>query len=40
VFLRAARQYLLARWRYRPASEDGRAVSSSTIITLRFTLEG
>jgi periplasmic protein TonB len=40
VFLKAARQYLLAHWRYRPASEDGRAVTSSTVITLRFTLEG
>jgi periplasmic protein TonB len=40
VFLRAARQYLLAHWRYRPASEDGRAVTSTTVITLRFTLEG
>ncbi len=40
VFLKAARQYLLAHWLYRPASEDGRAVISSTVITLRFTLEG
>ena len=40
VFLRAARQYLLAHWRYRPASEDGQTVRSSTMITLRFTLEG
>jgi protein TonB len=40
AFLKAARQYLLAHWRYRPASEDGRAVTSSTVITLRFTLEG
>jgi protein TonB len=40
VFLKAARQYLLAHWLYRPASEDGRAVTSSTVITLRFTLEG
>ena len=40
AFLKAARQYLLAHWRYRPASEDGRAVTSSTVITLHFTLEG
>ena len=40
VFLNAARRYLLAHWRYRPASEDGRAVTSSTVITLRFTLDG
>lgn len=40
VFLKAARQYVLAHWRYRPASEDGRVVASSTVVTLRFTLEG
>jgi periplasmic protein TonB len=40
VFLKAARQYLLAHWRYRPASEDGRSVTSSTVVTLHFTLEG
>jgi protein TonB len=40
VFLNAARRYLLAHWLYRPASEDGRTVASSTVITLRFTLEG
>ena len=40
VFFEAARRYLLAHWRYRPASEDGRAVSSSTVITLRFQLDG
>ena len=40
VFLAAARRHLIARWRYRPATEDGRAVASSTVITLRFELEG
>jgi len=40
AFLSAARRHLLAHWRYRPASEDGRAVSSSTVITLRFQLDG
>lgn len=40
VFLRAARRHLIAHWRFRPASEDGRAVSSSTVITLRFQLDG
>lgn len=39
VFLAAARAHLLARWRYRPATEDGRAVASTTVITLRFELE-
>ena len=40
AFLSAARRHLLAHWRYRPASEDGRAVVSSTVITLRFQLDG
>jgi protein TonB len=40
AFLAAARRHLLAHWRYKPASEDGRAVSSSTVITLRFELDG
>ena len=40
AFLSAARRHLLAHWRYRPASEDGRAVISSTVITLRFQLDG
>lgn len=39
-FLDAARRYLLAHWRYEPASDDGRAVTSSTVITLRFQLDG
>jgi periplasmic protein TonB len=39
-FLDAARRYLIAHWRYQPASEDGRAVVSSTVITLRFQLDG
>jgi hypothetical protein len=40
AFLNSARRHLLSRWRYRPASEDGRAVASTTIITLKFRLEG
>jgi protein TonB len=39
-FLEAARRYLIAHWRYQPATEDGRAVASSTVITLRFQLDG
>lgn len=38
-FLEAARKHLLAKWRYKPATEDGRPVPSSTVITLRFELE-
>ena len=40
VFLDAARRHLLAHWRYKPATEDGRAIASSTVITLRFEIEG
>ena len=39
VFLEAARRYLVAHWRYKPATEDGRAVDSSTVITLHFQLD-
>jgi len=39
VFLAAARRHILAHWRYRAATEDGRAVASSTVITLRFQLD-
>jgi periplasmic protein TonB len=39
-FLDAARRYLIAHWRYQPATEDGRAIASSTVITLRFQLDG
>ena len=39
VFLNAARKHLLARWRYQPATEDGRAIASTTVITLRFELD-
>ncbi|HEU5482204.1 MAG TPA: TonB family protein [Sphingomicrobium sp.] len=40
VFLAAARRHLIARWRYKPATENGRPVPTSTVITLRFQLEG
>jgi protein TonB len=39
TFLEAARRHLIARWRYKPATESGRAIASSTVITLRFQLE-
>lgn len=40
IFLEAARRHLLAHWRYKPASEGGRAIPTSTVITLRFQLDG
>ena len=39
AFLASARRHLLARWRYQPATENGRAVASSTVITLRFEIQ-
>ena len=40
AFLEAARRHLIAKWRYKPATEDGRPVASTTVITLRFELDG
>ena len=40
VFLEAARRHIMAHWRYRPATEGGRAVATSTVITLEFRLDG
>ncbi len=39
AFLTAARRHLLAHWRYKPATEDGRTIASATVITLRFELD-
>ncbi len=39
TFLEAARRHLIANWRYRPATEDGRALATTTVVTLRFQLE-
>jgi protein TonB len=38
-FLAAARRHILRAWRYKPATEDGVAVPSSTVINLSFRLE-
>ena len=38
-FLEAARRHILRAWRYKPATEDGVAVSTSTVISLSFRLE-
>jgi periplasmic protein TonB len=40
TFVAAARRHLLAHWRYAPATDDGRAVATTLIITLRFQLDG
>lgn len=38
-FLAAARRHIIRSWRYKPATEDGVGVPSSTVITLSFRLE-
>lgn len=38
-FLSAARRHIIRAWRYKPATEDGVAVPSSTVISLSFRLE-
>ena len=40
AFFDAARRYMIARWRYQPATEDGHVVGATTVITLRFQLDG
>lgn len=39
AFLESARRHLLTHWRYKPAMEGGRAVTSTTVIRLRFQLD-
>jgi protein TonB len=39
AFLDSARRYVLAHWRFQPASEAGHAIVSTTIVTLRFELD-
>lgn len=38
-FLAAARRHILRAWRYTPAMEGERAVSSTTVVTLEFKLD-
>lgn len=39
AFLAAARRHIIAHWRYRPATSDGRGVTTTLVITLRFRLD-
>ena len=39
IFLEAARRHIIRAWRYRPATEDGVAVTSTMVISLSFQLE-
>lgn len=38
-FLEAARRHIIRAWRYKPATMDGSAIASSTVISLSFRLE-
>lgn len=40
IFLDAARRYLMAHWRYSPATQAGQPVGTSLVITLKFQLDG
>ena len=39
AFLAAARRHILAHWRYRPAMSEGRGVTTTLVISLRFRLD-
>ena len=38
-FLAAARRHIIAQWRYRPATTDGRGVATTLVVSLRFRLD-
>lgn len=40
TFAEAARRHIIMHWRYRPAIQNGRAVMSTTVITVAFRLDG
>jgi len=40
TFLDAARRYVMAHWRYSPATQAGQPVGTSLVVTLKFQLEG
>jgi protein TonB len=40
VFLDAARRYMIAHWRYAPATQDGQPVATTITVTLQFQLDG
>lgn len=40
AFFEAARRHILRYWRYSPATEGGKAIHSSTTITMQFELHG
>lgn len=38
-FLDTARRYILTHWRFDPGTQDGRAVATTTVVTLWFKLD-
>lgn len=40
AFFEATRRHALARWRFRPATEDGRPVESRKVMNLLFRIDG
>jgi len=40
AFWRATERHALSRWRFRPATEDGRPVESTKTLTVHFRLDG
>lgn len=40
AFWRATERQALSRWRFRPATVDGRPIESSKVLTVRFRLDG
>lgn len=40
AFFQATQRQALSRWRFRPATEDGRPVQSSQTLTVHFRLDG
>jgi protein TonB len=38
-FLAAARRHIIAHWRYRPATTDGRGVATTLVVSLRYRLD-
>lgn len=40
AFWRATERHALARWRFRPATVDGRPIESTKLLTINFRLQG
>jgi protein TonB len=40
AFWQATQRHALSRWRFKPATVDGRPVESSKVLSIRFQLPG